>query len=64
MDKQTVFSADLQGDLPNGLQKRLRLNVTDGASDFGDDHIGIGLLSDPVNKLLDLIGDVGNDLNR
>ena len=58
MNKQAVFAPDLQCDLPHGLQKWLRFNVTDRAADFGDDDIGVGLLADAIDEVLDFIGDV------
>ena len=63
VDEQAVGGSHLQGDLPHGLHKGLGLNVTDGAADLGDDHVGIGLLAHPVDKFLDLVGDVGDDLD-
>ena len=63
VNKQAVFSADLQGDLTNSFQKRLRLNISDRAADFGDYHVGVGLFAYAVNKLLDLVCDVRNDLH-
>ena len=64
MNKEAVLSADLQRDLADGLQKGLGLDVADRAADFGDDHIGVGFLTHPVNKFLDFIGDVRDDLHR
>ena len=64
MNKEAVLSADLQRDLADGLQKRLGLDVADRAADFSDDHIGVGFLTHPVNKFLDFIGDVRDDLHR
>ena len=63
VDEQAVGRADLQGDLPHGLYKGLGFDVADGAADFRDDHIRIGLLAHPVDEFLDLIGDVGNHLD-
>ena len=36
MDKEAVLPADLQRDLANGLQKRLGLDVADGAANLRD----------------------------
>ena len=62
MDKEAVLAADLERNLPNRLQKRLRLDVADGAADFGYDDVGAGLRPDAVDELLYLVGDVRNDL--
>ena len=64
MDEQTVLLADFQGNLPHGFNKGLGLNITDGTANFGDDHICICFSADPINKVLDLIGDVRNHLHR
>ena len=63
MDKEAVLPAHLQRDLPDGLQKGLGLNIADGAADLGDDHVGVRLLTHPIDKFLDLIGDVGDHLH-
>ena len=63
MNEETVFSADLQRDLPNRLQKGLRFNIADGAADFRYHDIGIRLFADAVYEVLDFICDMGNDLN-
>ena len=63
MDKQAVLPAGLQRDLTDSFYKGLGLDVADGAADFSDDHIGAGLFSDPVDKVLDLVCDVGNHLH-
>ena len=63
MDKEAVLCAYLQGNLPHGFQKRLGFNVTNGAADFCNDHIGIGFLCHGIHKFLDFVGDVGNHLH-
>ena len=63
MDKEAVLPAHLQRDLPDSLQKGLGLNIADGAADLGDDHVGVRLLTHPIDKFLDLIGDVGDHLH-
>ena len=63
MDKEAVFSSYLQRDLPDSLQKGLRFDIADGAADLCDDHIRIGLLAHTIDKFLDLICDVWNNLH-
>ena len=46
MDEEAVLLPDLEGDLPHGLEERLRFDVTDGAANFCDDDVRIGLLAD------------------
>ena len=64
VDEQAVLLPYLQRDLAHRLQEGLGLDIADGAADFGDDHIRIGLPADAVDELFDLIGHVGNNLNR
>ena len=63
MNEQAVFSADFEGDLPRRLDEWLGLDVADGPADFGDDHIGIGFFSDVIDEVLDLVGDMRDDLD-
>ena len=63
MNEQGVVLALLQADLTRGLQKGLALDVAGGAADFGDDHVGPGLAAYAVDEVLDLLGDVGDDLH-
>ena len=63
MDEQTVFFSHFQRNLPYSFQKGLGFDVTDGAADFRNDHIGIGLFSHTVDKFLDFVGYMGNDLH-
>ena len=64
MDKQAVFPAHFQGNLPNGFQKGLGFDVADGAADLGNYHVGVRPLAHAIYKFLDFIGDVGNHLHR
>ena len=64
MDEHAVLPPHLQRHLPRRLQEGLTLNIPDSAADLGDDHVSPGLPSHAVDKVLDLIGDVGNDLHR
>ena len=68
VQEEHVVAADIVADLASGLDERLRLDVTDGAPDLGDDHIGdltvgVGLAHRP-DAILDLVGDVRDHLNR
>ena len=42
----------------------LALDVAGGAADLGDDHVGLGGGGQIVDVALDLVGDVGDDLDR
>ena len=64
MDKQAVFPAHLQGNLPHRLDEGLAFDIADGAADFGNDHVGIGLFGHAVDKFLDFIRNMGNHLHR
>ena len=63
MDIEGIGSAHLQSHLTDGLDEGLALHIADGAADLGDDHIRIGALPYPINKMLDLVGDMGNGLH-
>ena len=63
MDKEAVLPSDFEGNLPNRFDEGLRFNVTDGAADFGNDHIGVRLLTDAVHEILDFICNVRDDLH-
>ena len=63
MDIQAVFLADFMADLTDSLEKRLALDVTYGAADFGDNNVSVGFLADGVDEPLDLVGDMRNNLN-
>ena len=63
VNKAGVLPARLQADLPCGLQKRLAFNVAGGAADFRNDDVGPGFLADAVNKVLDFLRDMRDDLH-
>ena len=64
VDVECVFAPDLQADLTDGLEKRLALNVAGRAADLRDNDVGVRLAADTIDKVLDLIRDVRNDLHR
>ena len=67
MDEGDVVAPQIGAHLSGGLEEGLGLDVTDGATDLGDDDVGevavvIGLgLS--AHDSLDLVGDVRDDLD-
>ena len=63
VDVAAVVAALLQAHLTDGLQEGLALDVAGGAADLGDDHIGLGGGGQVVDVALDLVGDVGDDLD-
>ena len=63
MNKEAVFSAHFEGNLSDRLEEGLGLDVADGAADFGYNDVGVGLLADAVDKFLDFVCNVRNDLN-
>ena len=63
MDVQHVFPSLFRRHLPDGLQKRLALDVAHRAADLRDDHVGVPVVHG-VDPPLDLVGDVGDDLHR
>ena len=63
VDVAAVLVALLDAHLADGLQERLALDVAGGAADLGDDHVGLGGGGQVVDVALDLVGDVGDDLD-
>lgn len=64
MDIENIFRAHNSLLLANCLQKWTGLHVPDKSADFGDNDIGIAMLGSAHNFFLELVGDVGDDLNR
>ena len=64
VDVQHVRPADILAHLADGLEERQRFDVADGPAHLDDDHIRIAVARDPPDALLDLVGDVGDDLDR
>ena len=59
--EEAALRPHLVRQLPQGLEEGQRLDVADGAADFDQDEVvavGLGL-----DDFLDLVGDVGNDLD-
>ena len=64
MDVQAVLEAHLGPHLPDGLQEGQGLDVTHGAADLGDNHVRrVSLAGDKEDIALNLVGDVGDDLD-
>ena len=63
MYEQTVGLALFDAHLPCSFKEWLALDVPDGSSDFGYDHIAVTLCADTVYEFLDLVGDVRDDLD-
>ncbi len=57
-----VAPADVEAELPDGLEEREDLDVADGAADLGDDHVDV-VAGQHVDAALDLVGDVRDDLD-
>ena len=62
MDDQGVFRT-FPLHLPNGFDVRQGLDVTHRASNLSDDEIVVVFGSQNLDAALDLVGDVGNDLD-
>ncbi len=56
-----ALGAHFHTQLADRLEEGLRLDVTDGAADFHQRHVGIASALD--DAALDLVGDMRNDLN-
>ena len=62
VDVADVVPADIAAELADGLDERDDLDVADGAADLDDDHVDV-LGAEGADALLDLVGDVGDDLD-
>ena len=63
MNIKAVVLADLVTDLTDSLDKRLALDIADCAADFRDDNVRVGFLADRLDKALDFVRNVRNNLN-
>ena len=64
MNKETVFLADFERNLSYSFKERLAFNIADRTADFGYNNVCVSLFTYTVNKILDFICDVRDDLNR
>ena len=64
VDIERVLAADLPAELADRLDERLPLDVSDRAADLDDDDVGVMLPGSESQALLDLIGNVRDDLDR
>ena len=64
VDVEDVVAADVLAHLADGLEEGQRLDVADGAADLDDDDVRAAVSGDASDALLDLVGDVGDDLDR
>ncbi len=62
MDKDGVLAAQFLAHLADGLEEGQRLDVAHRAADLDDGHVG-AVGRDLAHGVLDLVGDVGNDLD-
>ena len=63
VDVEHVLAADVLAHLADGLEERQRLDVADGAADLDDDDVGGAVARHAPDALLDLVGDVRDDLD-
>ena len=63
VDVHAVAPADVDRELPDRLEERQRLDVAHRAADLGDDDVDVARLADEAHPLLDLVGDVRDDLD-
>ena len=62
MQIENVSRADVESELADRLQERQDLDVADRSADLGDDDIGF-VGGELANPMLDLIGDMGDNLH-
>ena len=63
VDEADVLGASIFAILADGLHKGLRLDVADGSTQLGDDHVGARLFLDAAELILDGVCDMGNHLD-
>ena len=63
MDVEHVLGAGLATELADRLEERQRLDVADRTADLADHDVAVGLLGRAADSLLDLVGDVRDDLH-
>ena len=64
VDERAAVASDLVAQLADGLEERQGLDVADGPADLDDLHVGLLGLGERADPLLDLVGDVGDHLDR
>ena len=62
VDERDVLAADLERELPDGLEEGQPLDVADRAADLADEHVGVADAAPDAR--LDLVGDVRDHLHR
>jgi hypothetical protein len=62
--EKDVLTTDLIAQLAKSLQERLGLDVTDRPADLHQDDFSTGFLRNKTYPAFDLIGDVGDHLDR
>ena len=63
VDEYGIGTPNFIANLSDGFKERLAFYVADGAADFDDDDLRVGLVGDLPHTVLDGVGDVGNDLD-
>ena len=63
VDEHAAAAPDVDGELADRLQERQRLDVADRAADLRDHHVDVLALGDQLDAVLDLVGDVRDDLD-
>ena len=63
VDVEDVVAAHVVAYLADGLQEWEALDVADGAANFDDHHVDLGVLGQAYDLLLDFVGDVGDGLD-
>ena len=64
VDVQHVRATDVLAHLADRLEEGQQFDIADGPADLDDHDVGVAVPGDPADPLLDLVGDVGDDLDR
>jgi hypothetical protein len=63
VDEHAAPAPDVDRELPDRLEERQRFDVADRAADLGDHEVDLARLGHQLDPLLDLVGDVRDDLD-
>src|SRR5258708_19122794 len=64
MDEETVLRPNVFPELAESFHEYLALDISNRAADLSNQHVGIALRGKLVDSSLDLVGDVGDHLDR
>jgi hypothetical protein len=64
MNIKHIIPPGILAHLADSFEERQPFDIADGAADFDQDNIGLRFFGQPFEAVFDLIGDMGNNLDR